>query len=74
MFDRIITCSVAKDNGRTKEFIKRKEYTDKSRCYECGVRIVLSISNCNCLNMCTHTLYNVCVTQVLNTLSLKKLS
>ena len=36
MFDRIITCSVAKDNGRTKEFIKRKEYTDKSRCYECG--------------------------------------
>ncbi|CAC5398882.1 zinc finger CCHC-type and RNA-binding motif-containing protein 1-like isoform X2 [Mytilus californianus] len=36
MFDRTITCTVAKDNGRAKEFIKRKDYPDKSRCYECG--------------------------------------
>lgn len=36
MFDRTIKCSVAKDNGRAKEFIRRKEYTDKSKCYECG--------------------------------------
>eukprot|EP01116_Phalansterium_solitarium_P019974 TRINITY_DN5762_c0_g1_i1.p1 TRINITY_DN5762_c0_g1~~TRINITY_DN5762_c0_g1_i1.p1 ORF type:complete len:206 (+),score=22.85 TRINITY_DN5762_c0_g1_i1:27-644(+) len=34
--DRTIKCSIAKDNGRTREFIKRREYKDKSRCYECG--------------------------------------
>lgn len=33
---RTIKCSIAKDNGRTTEFIKRKIYKDKSRCYECG--------------------------------------
>ena len=27
---------IATDNGRTKEFIKRKVYKDKSQCYECG--------------------------------------
>ena len=27
---------MAKDNGRTREFIRRKDYPDKSRCYECG--------------------------------------
>lgn len=37
MFGRVITCSIAKDNGRAPEFIKRKEYKDKSHCYECGV-------------------------------------
>jgi U11/U12 small nuclear ribonucleoprotein SNRNP31 len=34
--DRTISCSIAKDNGRTTEFIRRKEYPDKSRCFECG--------------------------------------
>ncbi|KAK3741808.1 hypothetical protein QZH41_010438, partial [Actinostola sp. cb2023] len=36
MFGRTIKCCIAKDNGRTTEFIRRKEYPDKSRCYECG--------------------------------------
>lgn len=36
MFERTIKCSIAKDNGRAPEFIRRKEYLDKSRCYECG--------------------------------------
>ncbi|KAI0226738.1 Zinc finger CCHC-type and RNA-binding motif-containing protein 1, partial [Lamellibrachia satsuma] len=36
MFGRTLKCNIAKDNGRTTEFIKRKYYTDKSRCYECG--------------------------------------
>jgi len=36
MFERIITCSIAKDNGRAAEFIRRREYLDKSKCYECG--------------------------------------
>jgi U11/U12 small nuclear ribonucleoprotein SNRNP31 len=27
---------MAKDNGRAREFIKRKEYPDKTKCYECG--------------------------------------
>ena len=38
MFGRTIKCSIAKDNGRAAEFIRRKEYKDKSQCYECGVR------------------------------------
>lgn len=33
---RTLKVSIAVDNGRTREFIKRKEYKDKSRCYECG--------------------------------------
>lgn len=33
---RTLKCSIAVDNGRTKEFIKRREYPDKSFCYECG--------------------------------------
>ncbi|KAL3853710.1 hypothetical protein ACJMK2_017232 [Sinanodonta woodiana] len=36
MFERTIKCSMAKDNGRAPEFIRRKEYKDKTRCYECG--------------------------------------
>lgn len=39
LFGRTLKCSIATDNGRAKEFIKRKIYKDKSRCYECGVRI-----------------------------------
>eukprot|EP00245_Coleochaete_scutata_P005301 TRINITY_DN18756_c0_g1_i1.p1 TRINITY_DN18756_c0_g1~~TRINITY_DN18756_c0_g1_i1.p1 ORF type:complete len:227 (-),score=48.87 TRINITY_DN18756_c0_g1_i1:470-1150(-) len=33
---RTIKVTIAKDNGRAREFIKRKEYKDKSHCYECG--------------------------------------
>ena len=33
---RTLKCSIAHDNGRAKDFIRRKEYKDKSRCYECG--------------------------------------
>ncbi|XP_025106971.1 zinc finger CCHC-type and RNA-binding motif-containing protein 1-like isoform X2 [Pomacea canaliculata] len=36
MFERTINCTIAKDNGRAPEFIRRREYKDKSRCYECG--------------------------------------
>ncbi|XP_074647162.1 zinc finger CCHC-type and RNA-binding motif-containing protein 1-like [Tubulanus polymorphus] len=36
MFGRTIKCSVARDNGRAADFIRRKEYPDKSKCYECG--------------------------------------
>ena len=39
LFGRTLKCSIAVDNGRAKEFIKRKLYKDKSHCYECGVRI-----------------------------------
>ncbi|CAM8969647.1 unnamed protein product [Rhodiola kirilowii] len=33
---RTLTASIAADNGRAAEFIKKKVYKDKSRCYECG--------------------------------------
>jgi U11/U12 small nuclear ribonucleoprotein SNRNP31 len=33
---RVIKCSIAKDNGRAQEFNARRNYSDKSRCYECG--------------------------------------
>lgn len=33
---RTITASIASDNGRAAEFIRKKVYKDKSRCYECG--------------------------------------
>ncbi|XP_067123435.1 zinc finger CCHC-type and RNA-binding motif-containing protein 1-like [Centruroides vittatus] len=36
LFGRTLKCSIAKDNGRASEFIRRKIYKDKSRCYECG--------------------------------------
>ncbi|KAG7164451.1 zinc finger CCHC-type and RNA-binding motif-containing protein 1-like [Homarus americanus] len=36
MFGRTLKASIARDNGRTTEFIRRREYPDKSRCYECG--------------------------------------
>ncbi|XP_065829163.1 zinc finger CCHC-type and RNA-binding motif-containing protein 1-like [Oscarella lobularis] len=36
LFGRTLKCSIAKDNGRAADFIKRKTYPDKSRCYECG--------------------------------------
>ncbi|KAK4367072.1 hypothetical protein RND71_014952 [Anisodus tanguticus] len=33
---RTLTASIASDNGRAAEFIRKKVYKDKSRCYECG--------------------------------------
>lgn len=36
MFGRTLKVSIAKDNGKADEFAKRREYPDKSRCYECG--------------------------------------
>uniref|UniRef100_A0A1B6LVQ0 Zinc finger CCHC-type and RNA-binding motif-containing protein 1 n=1 Tax=Graphocephala atropunctata TaxID=36148 RepID=A0A1B6LVQ0_9HEMI len=36
MFGRTLKSSIAKDNGRSTEFIKKRQYPDKSRCYECG--------------------------------------
>ena len=36
LFGRTLKCSIAKDNGRASEFIRRRIYKDKSRCYECG--------------------------------------
>lgn len=36
LFGRTIKCSIAQDNGRATEFIRKKNYPDKSKCYECG--------------------------------------
>ncbi|GBP72262.1 hypothetical protein EVAR_103263_1 [Eumeta japonica] len=36
VFGRTLKCSIAKDNGRAAEFIRKKTYPDKSICYECG--------------------------------------
>ncbi|KAF5405522.1 Zinc finger CCHC-type and RNA-binding motif-containing protein 1 [Paragonimus heterotremus] len=36
LLGRTIKASIAKDNGRAAEFIRRREYPNKSRCYECG--------------------------------------
>ncbi|KAM9771949.1 zinc finger CCHC-type and RNA-binding motif-containing protein 1 [Syngnathus acus] len=36
LFGRTVKASIALDNGRATEFIRRRNYTDKSRCYECG--------------------------------------
>lgn len=33
---RTIRASIAIDNGRSKEFIRKRIYDDKSKCYECG--------------------------------------
>uniref|UniRef100_A0A8D0GSC5 Zinc finger CCHC-type and RNA binding motif containing 1 n=1 Tax=Sphenodon punctatus TaxID=8508 RepID=A0A8D0GSC5_SPHPU len=32
----VIKASIAIDNGRAAEFIRRRNYFDKSKCYECG--------------------------------------
>ncbi|KAG9445546.1 hypothetical protein H6P81_011674 [Aristolochia fimbriata] len=39
---RQLKVSIATDNGRAGEFIRRRVYKDKSRCYECGVEGHLS--------------------------------
>ncbi|KAK3861673.1 hypothetical protein Pcinc_032395 [Petrolisthes cinctipes] len=44
MFGRTLKASIAVDNGRAPEFIKRREYPDKSKCYECGEAGHLSYS------------------------------
>lgn len=44
---RIVKSSIAMDNGRSTEFIRRREYSDKSQCYECGEEGHLSY---NCSN------------------------
>ncbi|VDO07688.1 unnamed protein product [Rodentolepis nana] len=36
LLGRTVKASIAVDNGRATEFIRRREYPDKSRCYECG--------------------------------------
>ncbi|KAK1166852.1 zinc finger CCHC-type and RNA-binding motif-containing protein 1 [Acipenser oxyrinchus oxyrinchus] len=36
LFGRTVRASIAVDNGRAAEFIRRRNYTDKSKCYECG--------------------------------------
>lgn len=33
---RTLKSSIAVDNGRSTEFIRRRDYPDKSLCYECG--------------------------------------
>jgi len=33
---RTLKSSIAVDNGRSTEFIRRRDYPDKSQCYECG--------------------------------------
>ncbi|XP_076167778.1 zinc finger CCHC-type and RNA-binding motif-containing protein 1 isoform X2 [Ptiloglossa arizonensis] len=44
---RTIKSSIAVDNGRSTEFIRRRDYPDKSQCYECGEEGHLSY---NCRN------------------------
>lgn len=36
MFGRTIRASIATDNGRSAEFIRKRTYENKQRCYECG--------------------------------------
>lgn len=36
LFGRTVKANIAIDNGRATEFIRRRNYTDKSKCYECG--------------------------------------
>lgn len=36
LFGRTVKASIAIDNGRATEFIRRRNYSDKSKCYECG--------------------------------------
>ncbi|KYN20415.1 PREDICTED: zinc finger CCHC-type and RNA-binding motif-containing protein 1-like [Trachymyrmex cornetzi] len=36
VYGRSVKSSIAIDNGRSTEFLRRRDYPDKSRCYECG--------------------------------------
>lgn len=44
---RFLKVKVATDNGRSKEFIKKKIYKDKSFCYECGVWMLVLVASAN---------------------------
>uniref|UniRef100_A0A182SK64 Uncharacterized protein n=1 Tax=Anopheles maculatus TaxID=74869 RepID=A0A182SK64_9DIPT len=44
MFGRTLKASIAKDNGKSVEHAQRKQYPDKSRCYECGAEGHMSYS------------------------------
>lgn len=44
LFGRTLKCNIANDNGRAPEFIRRKVYKDKTRCYECGVRAYILVN------------------------------
>ncbi len=37
--ERTLKVKIASDNGRSREFIKKRVYTNKSTCFECGVCI-----------------------------------
>ncbi|KYN04795.1 PREDICTED: zinc finger CCHC-type and RNA-binding motif-containing protein 1-like [Cyphomyrmex costatus] len=42
IYGRTVKSSIAIDNGRSTEFIHRRDYPDKSQCYECGQKGHLS--------------------------------
>lgn len=42
MFGRTLKANIANDNGRSSEFIKKRKYTDKPICFECGTEGHLS--------------------------------
>ncbi|XP_025834750.1 zinc finger CCHC-type and RNA-binding motif-containing protein 1 isoform X2 [Agrilus planipennis] len=42
LFGRTLKASIANDNGRSTEFIRKRVYPDKSFCYECGAEGHLS--------------------------------
>lgn len=51
LFGRTVKASIAIDNGRATEFIRRRNYTDKSKCYECGVSADLKgLMSCEIIN------------------------
>lgn len=43
MNGRTLKVKVAADNGRSREFIKKRVYANKSKCFECGVCMKLHI-------------------------------
>eukprot|EP00794_Sanderia_malayensis_P000155 gene155-767_t len=44
LFGRTIKCTLAADNGKASDYIRKKEYPDKSTCFECGEAGHLSYS------------------------------
>lgn len=56
LFGRTVKASIAIDNGRATEFIRRRNYTDKTRCYECGVRACFT---CRLINISVVSEWNV---------------
>ena len=37
LHERTLKVKIATDNGRSREFIKKRVYANKSKCFECGV-------------------------------------